>query len=177
MSAFQIETERLFLRELQNSDLDFVAEMLGDPEVMRYWPKPYSREGAADWIARQHQRYEIDGYGYWLAVRKQDGQPVGQVGLLAQEFDGRNEIGLGYIIHRPFWRQGYAEEGAKACALFAFEKLGLEKIAILVRPENESSIHLAKKLGAMQQGQTEYSGFTHVLFELPSSSLFGESIA
>ena len=177
MSAFRIETERLFLREMDDSDLDFVAEMLGDREVMRFWPKPYSREEAAEWIARQHQRYEMDGYGYWLALRKQDGQPVGQVGLLSQEFDGQELIGLGYIIHRPFWRQGYAEEGVRACALLAFEKLGLGKIAILVRPENEPSIHLAKKLGAMQQCQAEYSGFTHVLFELPSSSLFGESIA
>lgn len=177
MSAFRIETERLVIRELKDSDLDFVAEMLGNPEVMRFWPKPYSREEAAEWIARQHQRYEMDGYGYWLALRKQDGQPVGQIGLLSQEFDGRKHIGLGYIIHRPFWRQGFAEEGAKACVRYGSKKLGLNKIAILVRLENEPSIHLAKKLGAMQQGQNEYSGFTHVLFELSSSSFLHETSA
>ena len=171
MSVFQIETERLIIRELQVSDLDFVAEMLGDPEVMRFWPQPYSREGAAEWIAWHRRRYETDGYGYWLALRKQDGQPVGQVGLLAQEIDGHQSVGLGYIVHRPFWRKGYAEEGAKACARYGIETLGLDKIAILVRPENEPSIQLAKKLGAELQSQTNYHGFIHNIFQLSSSSL------
>lgn len=166
MSAFQIESDRLLIRELQDSDLDFVAEMLGDSEVMRFWPKPYSRVEAADWISRHRKRYEMDGFGYWLALRKVDARPVGQVGLLAQEFDGRRAVGLGYIVHRPFWRQGFAEEGAKACAQYGFENLGLEKIAILIRPENEPSIRLAEKLGAERISQTDYSGFAHDVFEL-----------
>ena len=166
MSAFQLETDRLVIRELQDSDLDFVAEMLGDPEVMRFWPQPYSREESAHWIARHRKRYETDGFGYWLALRKQDGQPVGQVGLLAQDLDGEKLVGLGYIVHRPFWRQGFAEEGARACANFGFQKLGRKSIAILVRPENVPSIQLAKKLGAKLQGQSEYFGFVHSIFEL-----------
>jgi RimJ/RimL family protein N-acetyltransferase len=166
MSAFGLKTERLIIRELQDSDLDFVAEMLGDPDVMRFWPQPYSREGAAEWIARHRKRYESDGFGYWLAVRKEDGQPIGQVGLLAQEFDARNEVGLGYIVHRPFWRQGFAEEGARACVSHGFASLGLERIVILVRPENEPSIRLAQKLGADRVLQTNYSGFVHDVFEL-----------
>jgi [ribosomal protein S5]-alanine N-acetyltransferase len=166
MSAIRIETDRLLIRELQDSDLDFVAEMLGDPEVMRYWAKPYSREEAAEWIARHRKRYETDGFGYWLALSKKDARPIGQVGLLAQEFDGRKEVGLGYIIHRPFWRHGYAEEGAKACAQYGFQKLRLEKIVILIRPENEPSIELARKLGAEPITQTNYSEFVHDVFEL-----------
>ena len=170
MSAFQIESDRLIIRELQNSDLDFVAEMLGDAHVMRFWPQPYSREGAAEWIARHRKRYETDGFGYWLALRKVDARPVAQVGLLAQEFEGRKQVGLGYIVHRPFWRQGYAEEGVRACAQYGFETLGLDKIAILVRPENEPSVQLANKLGAEHISQTDYSGFAHDVFELSSSA-------
>ena len=77
-----LETPRLLLRELGVEDLDFIAELLGDPLVMRYWPRPYTREEAAEWIRRQQQRYARDGHGYWLAVEKASGQPVGQVGLL-----------------------------------------------------------------------------------------------
>src|SRR5688572_24568289 len=171
MSAIRIETDRLIIREFQDSDLDFVAEMLGDPEVMHYWPKPYSREEAAEWIARHRKRYETDGFGYWLAIRKEDARPIGQVGLLAQEFDGRKEVGLGYIIHRPFWRHGYAEEGARTCAEYGFQNLRLEKIVILIRPENEPSIELARKLGAEFITQTNYSGFIHDVFELCPSKL------
>ena len=34
-----LETTRLILRETSPDDLDFVAAMLADPEVMRYYPK------------------------------------------------------------------------------------------------------------------------------------------
>ncbi len=34
-----LETPRLILCEMSLADLDFVAAMLADPEVMRYYPK------------------------------------------------------------------------------------------------------------------------------------------
>ena len=37
-----LETSRLILREMSPDDLDFVAAMLADAEVMRYYPKCYS---------------------------------------------------------------------------------------------------------------------------------------
>ena len=49
-----LETPRLLLREMSLDDLDFVAAMLADPEVMRYSPKCYSRDEAAVWIGRRN---------------------------------------------------------------------------------------------------------------------------
>lgn len=163
-SGFQFETDRLLLRELKPQDLDFAADMLGDPEVMRFWPRPLTRQEAADWIERHRRRYAEHGYGYWIAIRKADMEPVGQVGLLRQEFDGRAEVGLGYMLHRPHWGQGYAYEGARACLDHGFEKLSLERIVILIRAENAPSIRLARRLGAVWTGATEYSGFTHEVY-------------
>ena len=39
-----LETPRLTLRELTSDDLNFMAEMLADAEVMRYYPKRLTRE-------------------------------------------------------------------------------------------------------------------------------------
>jgi RimJ/RimL family protein N-acetyltransferase len=110
-----LETPRLILRELMLDDLDFVAEMLAHPEVMAFWPRPYTRDEAEAWIRRQQGRYTRDGYGYWLALDRTSGRPIGQAGLLALSVDSVAETGIGYIIHRPFWRQGYATEAARAC--------------------------------------------------------------
>ena len=53
-----LETSRLILREMESSDLDFIADMLGDSEVMKFWPKPYSSEEARLWMVRQRARWQ-----------------------------------------------------------------------------------------------------------------------
>ena len=54
-----LETPRLLLRELEEADLERLAALLGDPRVMRHWPRPLTREEAA-----------ID-FGGVLTVRRQ----------------------------------------------------------------------------------------------------------
>jgi ribosomal-protein-alanine N-acetyltransferase len=161
-----LETSRLILREMEPIDLDFIAEMLGNAEVMRYWPKCYSREEAKEWLLRQLERYLKDGYGYWLVLKKETKQPVGQVGLLSMKIDGREEIGLGYIIHHPFWKKGFATEAASACIQYAFQKLNKSRVIALIRPENESSQKVAQKLLMLPIGFTEYAGFNHLIFAI-----------
>jgi RimJ/RimL family protein N-acetyltransferase len=91
-----LETPQLILREMSVADLDFIAELLAHPEVMRFWPKCYDREETANWVKRQQARYAKDGIGYWLVLEKASGRPVGQVGLLVLTVDDREEVGLGY---------------------------------------------------------------------------------
>ena len=165
-----LETDRLKLRELGAGDLDFVAALVGHPEVMAFWPKTYSREEAVDWIRRQHERYARDGYGYWLAVAKDSGQAVGLVGLLRQDFDGRSEVGIGYIIHRPFWRRGYAMEAASASRDYAFTRLARQRIVVLVRPENTRSQIVARKLGGVAERETLFADLIHTVFVISRPS-------
>jgi RimJ/RimL family protein N-acetyltransferase len=159
-----LQTPRLVLRELSLDDLDFIAELLAHPEVMQFWPKPHTREEAEAWIRRQQERYTRDGYGYWLALDKASGRPVGQAGLLRQDLDGVVEAGIGYIIHRPFWRQGYATEAAAHCRDYAFEKLGKERIVVLARPENVVSQSVARRISGKSEREIIFAGFAHTVF-------------
>ena len=161
-----LETPRLWLRELSLDDLDFIAELLAHPEVMHFWPKPYTREGAETWILKTQEHYLRDGYGYWLAVDKASRQPIGQAGLLRQDVDGIIEAGIGYIIHRPFWRQGYATEAAAHCRDYAFDVLGKERIVVLVRPENVVSQSVARRIGGKPEREINFAGFGHTVFGL-----------
>ncbi len=162
-----LETRRLVLRAMDMGDLDFVAAMLADPEVMRYYPKCYSRNEAATWIQRQIDRYAKHGHGLWLALDKLRGQPVGQVGLLIQNVGGAEEKEVGYLVHRPFWRMGFATEAALACRDYAFERLGRPRVIALVRPENVPSQGVARKLGMEPlAGTVQHSSFEHLVFSI-----------
>jgi len=105
------------------ADLSFLLDLLSDPDVMRFWPNPLTKEECNDWLQRQRVRYEEHGYGYWLAINKAGGEPLGQAGLLQIEVDHRSETALGYIIRKAYWNRGYATEAAAGCLEYAFETL------------------------------------------------------
>ncbi len=165
--AIILETPRLILREMSLADLDFVAAMLADPEVMRYYPKCYSREEAGTWVERQANRYARHGHGLWLVLDKASGHPVGQVGLLIQQVHGAEEKEVGYLIHRPFWRRGFAAESARACRDYAFEVLSRQRVVALIRPENVPSLGVALKLGMQPEpDRIWHSKFEHIVFSV-----------
>lgn len=162
-----LRTPRLLLREMSLADLDFVASMLAHPEVMRFYPKCYTREGAKTWIERQTQRYARNGHGLWLAVERESQRPVGQVGLTMQRAGDVEEPEIGYLIHRPFWRRGFATEAAAATRDHALEVLGKPRVVSLIRPENTSSQGVARKIGMTSEGRlVEHGGFPHLVFSV-----------
>ena len=154
-----LETARLRLRELQPADLDFVAELLADPEVMRYYPKRYAREEAREWLERQRGRYLRDGHALWLVEDRVDGTPIGQVGLVMQTVDDAPVPEVGYLVHRPYWRRGYAAEAARGVRDHAFSAFGYPRVVSLIRPENAPSQAVARTLGMRPTGETRHGGF------------------
>lgn len=161
-----LSTERLALREFREGDLAFLVEVLGDPETMSYWPRPYTSAEAKDWLERQRARYRRDGFGYWLACLKESGEPIGQAGLMAIELDGMSQCAVGWIVHSPFWRQGYGYEAANATVEYGFNVLAKDRLIALVRPENKPSLELARKLGMREAGTTIHAGLVHTVFEI-----------
>jgi RimJ/RimL family protein N-acetyltransferase len=162
-----LETPRLILREMSLEDLDFIAAMMADPEVMRFYPKCYSRDEAQSWIERSMKRYTQHGHSLWLVSEKATGQPVGQVGLIMQNVRGEDETEVGYLIHRPFWRRGYATEAALACRDHAFNALGRSQVISLIRPENVPSQGVAEKLGMQPElERAQHGGFEHLVFSV-----------
>ena len=91
-----------------------------------------------------------------------NGRPVGQVGLLSTKIDGVNEPALGYLIHRPFWRRGFATEAAAACRDYAFDVLGRPRAVTLIRPENVPSQGVAQELGMEAEKLTLRAGLEHL---------------
>ena len=172
MSNVILETRRLRLRELTTKDLDFVAAMLGDADVMRYYPRRLDREGSLAWIERQQMRYARDGHGLWLVSVRETDEPVGQVGLVMQDLQGLPRPRypeIGYLLHRPFWHRGFATEAAAGVRDYAFGVRGFDQVISLIRAVNEPSQAVARRLGMTIIGEVEYVNLPHLVFGLASS--------
>jgi len=161
-----IETPRLRLREIVKDDLDFLSEMLGDPEVMRYYPQSMDRAGTQSWIERQLERYERDGFGFWLVEDAVTGEAVGQVGLLRQTVEGEVHREIAYMIHRPYQRNGFATEAATAVRDHAFEVLNLTEVVSFIRPENVPSQRVARRLGMEPRRTITRAGLSHLIWSV-----------
>jgi RimJ/RimL family protein N-acetyltransferase len=159
-----LETPRTFMREIIGNDFEFLLGMMSDPEVMRYYPRPYGAKDVRDFINRMRTRYRDDGCGLWLLVDRERGEPLGRVGLLRQTVDGADDFEIGYMIHRPYWRRGLATEAALAVRDYAFAERQLPRVISLIRPENVPSQGVARKLGMEVVARTERAGLEHHVY-------------
>jgi [ribosomal protein S5]-alanine N-acetyltransferase len=165
-STWIIETDRLRLREMVIADLDFIATLLSDAEVMQHYPATYSRSEAQGWVERQLTRYAEHGHGLWLAIERATGRPVGQVGLLQQEVEGKPEPEIGYLLHRPFWRQGLATEAALGVRRYAFATPSRSRVISLIRPANTRSQAVARRLGMALEKEVTVWGRSHLVYSV-----------
>jgi [ribosomal protein S5]-alanine N-acetyltransferase len=84
---------------------------------------------------------------------------------LASPFVVCDEIEVGYLIHRPYWRR--ATEAALACCDYAFNVLDHQRVISLIRPENEPSQGVAGKLGMQPELlRVQHGGFEHRVFSV-----------
>ncbi|MEV0826652.1 GNAT family N-acetyltransferase [Nonomuraea rubra] len=76
-----LPSRRLAFREMTMDDLDDMAALLGSPEVMRYYPRPKTRDEASGWINWNGRLYREHGHGLWLIELGDTGEFAGNCGL------------------------------------------------------------------------------------------------
>lgn len=159
-----LKTERLILREFVPQDADALAAVLGDPVAMQYYPAPFNRKEVEEWIERNRQRYQHEGYGLWaMLLRDKDGL-IGDCGCYLREIEGRSSVEIAYHVRRDLWGKGYATEAAQACMEYAFTRPDIDRVISLIRPENVQSIRVAEKNGLMCEKTIFWRGYDHCIY-------------
>ncbi|MGZ3272248.1 MAG: GNAT family N-acetyltransferase [Caulobacteraceae bacterium] len=141
-----LETERLILRCPQESDLDGFAEMMADPEAMRFLGGVKPRAEAWRTLATLAGSCVIRGYTLFSVIDKASGEWLGRVGPWFPEAWPGKEVGWG--LKRSAWGKGYATEAATASMDHAFDALGWDEVIHTIDPSNAPSIAVAKRLGS-----------------------------
>jgi [ribosomal protein S5]-alanine N-acetyltransferase len=148
-----IETPRLLLRELEESDAAAANVWESDPEVVRYQSTDvigvdeslsYIRHVRLESARRPRLLYDL------AAARREDGLLIGRVGLRVSRPEHR-EGELWFVFRRDVWGQGYAGEAAGAMLELGFGRLGLHRIWGDCDPRNARSARLMEKLGMRRE--------------------------
>jgi len=155
-------TPRLRFRELCDDDLDNMADLLGDPEVMRYYPAPKSHEQAQSWIDWNVRNYAEHGFGLW-AIETHAGEFVGDCGLTWQEVNRVRDVEVGYHVRAAWQGIGLATEAAAACRDAAREA-GVKRLTANIRSDNAPSQRVAQKIGLTEWARVEAHGHELVIF-------------
>lgn len=142
-----LETERLYLRKMNQKDFPSLVKILQDEETMYAYEGAFSDEEVQEWLDRQISRYQQWGFGLWAVVFKETEEMIGQCGLTMQPWKDQEVLEIGYLFQRIHWHKGYATEAAKACKQYAFEKLHAKEVCSIIRDTNIASQKVALRNG------------------------------
>ena len=149
-----IETERLLLRMFGPEDLDEMARLFRDPQVVKFVGdgQPVSREETERALESIIRHWQTHGFGRWAAVDRQTHEFIGFGGL--RSLFGAPEVV--YHLGSAHWGKGLATELARASLRFGFEAHQFERIVAIAKPLNAASIHVMEKLGMHFEKHASY---------------------
>jgi RimJ/RimL family protein N-acetyltransferase len=146
-----LETERLVLRQFTMSDLNNLADLDADPDVMRFITgglatsrdeiKDNLLPGFMAWYRRP------GGYGCWAADQKSTGAFLGWFRFHPRPRGPHGEIVLGYRLRHAAWGKGYATEGSRALMRKGFTELGARRVVAETMAVNLASRRVLEKSG------------------------------
>ena len=147
-------TGRLRLRAwtTEDADLTRLADIYTREEVTR-WLGGRPTIPPAELVERWRLVHELDRrHGCWAIEPLDGGAPAGTV-LLKPLPDGVGEVEVGWHLHPDSWGRGYATEAARAVVERGFQA-GLPEVYAVVRPGNEPSLAVCRRLGMQPLGRT-----------------------
>lgn len=142
-----LETERLYLREMNQSDYESLCRILQDNETMYAYEGAFTDTEVQEWLDRQIARYKKYNFGFWAVILKDTDKMIGQCGLTMQPWKDTEVLEIGYLFEKAYWHNGYATESARACKKYAFEILKADEVCSIIRDTNTASQNVALRNG------------------------------
>jgi len=166
-------TQRLIARPwtLDEADLAAAYDLYSRPEVAAWIGAPMEPAEIRIRIGRWSQPTDDPTYGVWAVEEiDQPDRPIGSV-LLRPLPPDEEDVEVGWHLHPSVWGRGYATEIGRAAAQRAFDT-GIDQVFAIVRPGNERSSKVARRLGMEYVGRTDkYWGLHAELFRLRPADL------
>jgi ribosomal-protein-alanine N-acetyltransferase len=162
--AILLTTERLVVRDWEPTDAEAALAIYGAEEVGRWLVPEITRVEDVEqmrglleqWRAQRALPTEQLGptSGQWALVRREDDELVGSLALRTMP-PHDEDLELTWQLAPAHWGRGYAIEGARALAAWAFDQQSAHELFAVVRPANQRAAALARRLGMEWVGETD----------------------
>jgi RimJ/RimL family protein N-acetyltransferase len=148
MAELVIETPRLRLRPIRESDLEDLARLNSNPHLMRYIGagQPLSRRETWRQIAVVTGHLQIRGYSMLAIEERSTGLFLGRSGPWFPL--GWPMVEVGWLVDPARQNEGIATEAGRASLDWCFENLEVDQVCSLIDAANVPSARVATKLGA-----------------------------
>jgi RimJ/RimL family protein N-acetyltransferase len=150
-------TERCVVRNWRASDAERVFDIYSRWEVAKWLgatPRAMEEIGGADrLIEAWAEKNRTAPAGRWAVESKADGVVAG-TSILVPLPDGDGEYEVGWHFHPDSWGQGLATESARGALEYGRDQYGLAECFAVVRPDNEPSLAVCRRLGMTALGTT-----------------------
>jgi [ribosomal protein S5]-alanine N-acetyltransferase len=140
----EINTERLILRRLQESDREAYFDMMSNPKVMHPIPMPTMSRSESDANFDQYKSadFTLSDKIILAATIKKTRECIGIAAFL---FNDEGDPEIGYRLREEFWRVGYGSEIAKAIINYGFQEMNYDIITADTSSTNQGSIKILEK--------------------------------
>lgn len=154
MSSVFLNGKRIYLRPLENSDLNGnYVSWLNDEKVNNYNSHhifPYTLVAAREYIKKSH----IDKSILVLAIVLKRGEKhIGNISLQRIDYVNRSAELAILVGEKKYWGKGYSKEAVKLIISHGFNSIGLTRIYCGTSSRNLSMQSLALSLGMKQEGK------------------------
>ncbi|KGN39083.1 N-acetyltransferase GCN5 [Knoellia subterranea KCTC 19937] len=148
-----LETSRLRLRPVVDSDGDAVFDLMSNAHVLRYWDSsPWTDRSLSRRFVERSAEAARSGFGVRVVVeRMEDGEFLGWVSLTDWNPDFRS-ASLGFVYTEASWGHGYATEAAGALLDWAFGSWDLNRVQAEADTRNIACGRVLEKLGFVREG-------------------------
>ncbi len=143
------KVKTLRIEPLSEEHIDYVMSWVNDPEITFYFAsmkKEITKEEELQFLKSLIASKDDEVYSVF-----DEGEYVGQVSI--NKIDWMGEVGrIFLVIAKEKQGNGYAKLILKSIQDKAFNEIGLNKLYLIVRPDNAKGIHIYKQCGFDTEG-------------------------
>ena len=160
-----IETNRLVLKSVDQSDRDFIFEEFQNDFINRYLydEEPMTDISQADALIDFYTMVEPRKQNRWVLIDKTTKTKLGTCGYHFWNPDNK-EVEIGFELMEQYTGKGYMQEAVEAIIEFARQKMKVERINAVVSINNINCIKLLEKLRFIKVGEEETEFRGHMYF-------------